>query len=145
MPILLIFIRNKPRLPLPVMCHVPLLNHSLFCPSYVSCVYYSRSVDWITYSCYDLYVFCFMCCWHQAELLKSNSLCSAACVSPLAAGSGCRDNPGPFMLGFGTCKKLLADNEVQSLICEWGPSPCSQPTEQAQSTRVCSHKCIGSV
>lgn len=48
-------------------------------------------------------------------------------MSPLAVGHGCKDNPGPFTLGFGVCKKLLADEEVQSLICECGPPPYSQP------------------
>lgn len=95
--------------------------------------------QWITYSCYDLYIFCFTYCWHQAELLKSNSLCSAACVSPLAVGRGCRDNPGPFTLGFGTCKKLLAEEEVQSLICECVGHPLAASPESKQKAHISAH------
>lgn len=74
-----------------------------------------------------------MYCQHQAELLKNNSLCSVACMSPLAVGRGFRDNPGLFMLGFGTCIKLPADEEVQSLICECGPPDCSQTSKRAKA------------
>lgn len=41
------------------------------------------------------------------------------------------ENLGPFMLGFGKCKKLLVDKEVQSLRCDRGSCPCTQPRERA--------------
>lgn len=42
------------------------------------------------------------------------------------------ENLGPFMLSFGTCRKLLVDKEVQSIRCDCGPSHCNQPRECAR-------------
>lgn len=136
-PVLLIFIRNKPRLPLPVMCHDPLLNRSLSAPAMSpvfiipdQCIGSSTAVV-----CISLHILLAPSAVTGEQLSLLGSL-------RISSGSGrwvYGENLGPFTLGFAMCKKLLVAKEVQSLRCECEPSPCSQPRQHV-SIRESKHK-----